>query len=787
MKNWLLLFLVGSVVSASAATKLYGVRSNGMLFRFDPISGAAIDVGSTGLGTPNALAISPRGILYAANFATPRKFARIDMATGAATDIVSSGFADIRDMVFFTGILYGIRDGGAGNDTLVTIDPATGAVSVVGTMGATNFQALGTDEQTLYAWSNSLGLHTVNPATGLATDVDAGVGGPSIQGLAFTRDGLLIGADSAGGAYLIDVDAGTTSPLPGHGDVRGLATAPRSYRIFLRENVGQPVPNPSFVLDTGTMELTTVFSDAGPSASGTGREDSDLLITSGVSLLSVDAGIGLGANIGLTNLSLRGLAWDGSQLFAVSSAAFRPIYVVDPNTAVATIRGNSGLTALEGLADVGGTLYGWDHVAGLVTINKTTGAATDVNPAIGGTSAINALEVTPDGHLLGFGDKLYSISRTDGSFIARGGNWPNLIGSACVVTEDADFIAVTANGIGLRVLDRTGNTSALGWNLGTSNFRGLEFGDDGHTYTLRDPGANVFRIDPSTGVTNAFAPVPVNPRGLGWYEGDLVLNHIVGFGQFSTFDPITNSFVPWFSAPYGNAADFTTTNSGRFLQGEPSLGLFRIDPATASFFDLGGPVFATPGIEMLPDETFYGAGTNVWHVIDPLTGTATTFGRSPAFRGIAYVGQRINGSLFLGDYAGDPRTQIVTVEYRHRGTTRPVEVRKVRLGAGGSFTVATFQKGGYDMTVKGSPWLRRKISPSSVTNGVSVNFGTLVNGDVDGDNEIAIGDYAGLSTAFGSEPGNPHWNPNADLNGDDAVDIGDFAILSNNFGETGDD
>jgi len=68
-----------------------------------------------------------------------------------------------------------------------------------------------------------------------------------------------------------------------------------------------------------------------------------------------------------------------------------------------------------------------------------------------------------------------------------------------------------------------------------------------------------------------------------------------------------------------------------------------------------------------------------------------------------------------------------------------------------------------------------------------VSFGTLTNGDVDDDNEVTIGDYAGLSLAFNSLPGDPNWNPFADLNGDDGVDIGDFSILSANFGQIGDD
>ena len=95
--------------------------------------------------------------------------------------------------------------------------------------------------------------------------------------------------------------------------------------------------------------------------------------------------------------------------------------------------------------------------------------------------------------------------------------------------------------------------------------------------------------------------------------------------------------------------------------------------------------------------------------------------------------------------------------------------------------------GNYFVSVKPNPWLRRTIGPFNTGTSQTGLLFNLVNGDIDDDNEVAIGDYAQLSTAFNSEPGDPNWNPDADLNGDDGGDIGDFAILSGNFGVMGDD
>lgn len=127
----------------------------------------------------------------------------------------------------------------------------------------------------------------------------------------------------------------------------------------------------------------------------------------------------------------------------------------------------------------------------------------------------------------------------------------------------------------------------------------------------------------------------------------------------------------------------------------------------------------------------------------------------------------------------------VVMEVRSGGTA--VQTENVVLGAGGSYSfAATVPPGTYDVAAKASHWLRQQVTGVSITGtGATVNF-SLFNGDVDGDNEVSIGDYALLSTAFGSSPGDPNWDAEADVDGDDEVTIGDYAILSNNFGMIGD-
>lgn len=109
-----------------------------------------------------------------------------------------------------------------------------------------------------------------------------------------------------------------------------------------------------------------------------------------------------------------------------------------------------------------------------------------------------------------------------------------------------------------------------------------------------------------------------------------------------------------------------------------------------------------------------------------------------------------------------------------------VETKSVSVASDGSFSTTTSRTGLAQITVRSPRFLHRR------TPFVTLGFDTtslsipLINGDIDGDNEVGIGDYAILSSNFGFE------NAPGDLDGDGVVDIGDFGILSANFGEVGD-
>lgn len=152
------------------------------------------------------------------------------------------------------------------------------------------------------------------------------------------------------------------------------------------------------------------------------------------------------------------------------------------------------------------------------------------------------------------------------------------------------------------------------------------------------------------------------------------------------------------------------------------------------------------------------------------------------------VGSNVQGTLALPDWTASPTGIIAQVDVYLAGGSTAIESTFATLGSCGEFSVASGQPAGtYDVVVKGSHWLARRINGVTFDEaGVSGLTASNLNGDCDGDNEVGIGDYAQLSASYGLSLGDAGYDAAADLNGDDAVDIADYAILSSNYGETGD-
>lgn len=149
--------------------------------------------------------------------------------------------------------------------------------------------------------------------------------------------------------------------------------------------------------------------------------------------------------------------------------------------------------------------------------------------------------------------------------------------------------------------------------------------------------------------------------------------------------------------------------------------------------------------------------------------------------------QFIGGQCVLEDVVS-MEGQAIWVEVRAEGTTQVLGTYLAVVDAVGRFRVEVEHMAGpYLISIKSAHHLRRTLGSVQLTgDGASVQV-SLQNGDVDGDNEVGIADYARISSSWGLEKGETGFDDDADLNIDTVVDIADYAILSANYGLMGDE
>lgn len=211
-----------------------GVVDGARLFTIDLATGAATLIGPVaGAYALPAVAVGPAGELWAANLdpslyhvdATDASFDSLGLMSGCEIQAMDCDA---------NGVLYGLDQL---NDQLVTIDPATAAVTVVAPVGDDlSGMAFDPTNGTLYASSSGEAnvrdaLFTIDKATGATTLVGVtGLGG-AIPGLCFDAAGNLYGA-KGGGSKLndllaIDKSTGAATVIGSTGlySVSGLAFA----------------------------------------------------------------------------------------------------------------------------------------------------------------------------------------------------------------------------------------------------------------------------------------------------------------------------------------------------------------------------------------------------------------------------------------------------------------------------------------------------------------------------------------------------------------------------------
>ncbi|MBX7134249.1 MAG: hypothetical protein K1X67_16370 [Fimbriimonadaceae bacterium] len=174
--------------------------------------------------------------------------------------------------------------------------------------------------------------------------------------------------------------------------------------------------------------------------------------------------------------------------------------------------------------------------------------------------------------------------------------------------------------------------------------------------------------------------------------------------------------------------------------------------------------------------TYHGFSPHIGTTLDNLNYPSTCYAARVTM--FTSSGTNLSGTLDFQDWTGDPIPQ-VTIEFLNL-SMQVAETRTAILNANGSFAIPHPAPGAYYVGVKYGHWLRKVVGPYSMPATSQVGTLHLVNGDIDEDNEVGIGDYALLSANYGAA-----FAP-ADLDGDGEVGIGDYAVLSANYGEIGD-
>lgn len=154
-----------------------------------------------------------------------------------------------------------------------------------------------------------------------------------------------------------------------------------------------------------------------------------------------------------------------------------------------------------------------------------------------------------------------------------------------------------------------------------------------------------------------------------------------------------------------------------------------------------------------------------------------------------------------GGNNSNPGGEQVVVDYRTPNTTTVVYQAVLEVEPdGGSFKYeipTPDTPGDYDLSFQYDRCLRRTVTVDTTDLETEVNL-ELINGDINLDNAIDIGDYAALSYYYEMDDSDEEaWlapDPESllapvdcDLNGDGVVDIGDYSIISDNMDEAGDE
>ena len=191
--------------------------NNDLLLKYE--SGVLTTVGGIGFGDVRGLAYDhTNGTLFGVSRTESSHLITLDRDTGAGTSVGSSLYlpahsnaveisARIDGALFGVGHLHSM----SANDTLLSVDKATGIATTIGKFGGVNMAGLAFDHQTgtLYSSSYWGRLYTINQSTGAANLLGEVTGtNGTVARIAFDQtDGTLYGITSSEQLVTIDISS----------------------------------------------------------------------------------------------------------------------------------------------------------------------------------------------------------------------------------------------------------------------------------------------------------------------------------------------------------------------------------------------------------------------------------------------------------------------------------------------------------------------------------------------------------------------------------------------------
>lgn len=211
---------------------IIAVDSSRGLWEIDPATGVKTPIGtvSSNAGTTAGLAIGASNTVYLSSTGNDSLYT-LDLATGTATLVGFYGDSAIvmhgLEYVPATDTLYGVS---SHNNGLYEINKTTGTATLIGTSGLSSFSNLGWNSITGVMYLTNSGadsFYTIDLATGATTFVGLLVNSTNPNGLAFDPDtGTLYMVDnSTDNFYSIDMATGVATVIgpTGSGNLLGLA------------------------------------------------------------------------------------------------------------------------------------------------------------------------------------------------------------------------------------------------------------------------------------------------------------------------------------------------------------------------------------------------------------------------------------------------------------------------------------------------------------------------------------------------------------------------------------